>query len=288
MLPDSEFAHLEHQPEKPVCPQLGVITIEGSLYFGATSHVEEEIRRTIEEHPEQRYLLLQMDKVNLIDISGLHMLETVVRLYRQQDGDIFMTGVRQSVRRKMTLSGFDEALGLDHFLAPNRAIEHIFYRILDPSICIYRCEIRAWRECQSLPKATRPAPLPEDALMPVTTPVRNLEPYDLWRKMLETSASSPLLIDVREAVEFEEYHIAQTQLIPMPEMLANPPDLPRDREIILICRTGRRSTQVARDMQRRGYQRVENLNGGILAWMDQGLPYVHESEQGSYTMIGEA
>jgi rhodanese-related sulfurtransferase len=74
----------------------------------------------------------------------------------------------------------------------------------------------------------------------------------------------------------------------MPEMLTNPPDLPREPEIILICRTGRRSTQVARDLQHRGYEHVLNLHGGIVAWMEQGLPYVYESEQGSQTMIGDA
>ena len=93
VLPDEQFAHFVHNPAKPVCPQLAVLTIEGSLYFGACHHVEEEIRANLENHPEQKLLLLRMHRMNLCDISGLHMLETVLRLYRQRGGGGFMVGV---------------------------------------------------------------------------------------------------------------------------------------------------------------------------------------------------
>ncbi|HZD11501.1 MAG TPA: SulP family inorganic anion transporter, partial [Candidatus Binatia bacterium] len=86
MLPDERFEHFVYRPEQPVCPQLGVLTIEGSLYFGACHHVEEQIRGNMVAHPGQKYLLLRMHRVNLIDISGLHTLESLVRYMRDQDG----------------------------------------------------------------------------------------------------------------------------------------------------------------------------------------------------------
>ena len=56
------------QPEKPPCPQLGIITVVGDLYFGAVNHVEELIRAHMERHPGQRFLLLRMQNVNRMDI----------------------------------------------------------------------------------------------------------------------------------------------------------------------------------------------------------------------------
>src|SRR5690606_28651903 len=84
VVPDERFRHFVYLPDKPVCPQLGVIDILGDLYFGAVNHVEEAIHRFQNEHPEQRYLLIRMHNVNHCDFSGIHMLESVVRSYRER------------------------------------------------------------------------------------------------------------------------------------------------------------------------------------------------------------
>lgn len=103
VIPDERYRHFTHQPTRPVCPQLGVIDILGSLYFGAVSHVEEEVRRHREKHPEQRFLLIRMHNVNHCDFSGIHLLEGIVRLYREQGGDVFMVRVGRKVDELMLL-----------------------------------------------------------------------------------------------------------------------------------------------------------------------------------------
>ena len=84
MVPRDNFTHFSHQPEKPSCPQLGVLTIMGSLYFGAAPYVEDIIRNHMDENPDQKFLMLRMRRVNHCDISGIHMLETVHNLYKQK------------------------------------------------------------------------------------------------------------------------------------------------------------------------------------------------------------
>ncbi|MCA9969888.1 MAG: STAS domain-containing protein, partial [Anaerolineales bacterium] len=273
MLPDEKFEHFVHQPERPVCPQLGVLTIEGSLYFGATQHVEEEIRRNLEAHPAQRFLLLRMHRVNHCDISGLHMLETVVKLYRQHGGDVFMVGVRESVWEKMRLSEFNAFLEMDHYLTQERAIEHIFYQVLDPGVCIYRCPVRAWRECQTLPKCEEDSTPPVGTVVPYTA-VSHVAPKALWQQLMAPNGDRPLVVDVREPAEYDRGHIPQARLAPMPRILRRQETLPEERPIVLVCRSGRRSSQVAFALQQAGYRHVANLDGGMLAWEEARLPAV--------------
>ncbi|MBK9054513.1 MAG: STAS domain-containing protein [Chloroflexi bacterium] len=275
VLPDEQFAHFVHKPEKPVCPQLAVMTIEGSLYFGACHHVEEEIRHNMEMHPEQKLLLLRMHRVNLCDISGLHMLETIVRLYRQRGGDVFMVGVRHDVWEKFTASGFTRFLGVDHFPSQERAIEHIFYQVMDPGVCIYQCRVKIWKECQSLPKSYNPKGVPSGTLVPVTARIAHVEPQELWERV-GGDGSRPRIIDVREPEEFATGHIPEAQLIPMPKIMSREVKLPRDEEIVLVCRTGRRTTQIIYALQKDGYKNLANMTGGMVAWETAGLPAVIE------------
>lgn len=277
MLPDDEFAHYTYQPEAEVCPQLGVLSIQGSLYFGATAHVEDALRSNLEQHPEQRFLLLRMQRVNRSDVSGLHMLETIVRLYRQRDGDVFMVGVRAAVWEKMEASGFDKTLGLDHFLAADRAIEHLFYNVLDPGVCIYECPIRVWKECQTLPKSQRDVNLPSGFNVPLTAVIPTMAPKGLWESVKPgANGHKPLVIDVRERPEFEGGHIPKVKLIEMPKLLNKEVTLPQDQKIVFICRSGRRSAEVTYALQEAGYQNVFNMDGGMIAWQAAGLPVVIE------------
>lgn len=84
-----------------------------------------------------------------------------------------------------------------------------------------------------------------------------------------------LLLDVREPHELAIASVAGVVHIPMgqvPERLA---ELDPAREIVVLCRSGGRSLQVARFLESRGYGSVANLTGGTLAWsrdVDPTLP----------------
>lgn len=275
MLPDESFSHFEHQPERPECPQLGVLTIEGSLYFGATAHVKEAIRVHLNRYPEQRFLLLRMHRVNLCDVSGLHMLEAVVRLYRRRGGDLYMVGVRREVWDKMQASGFDQFLGADHFLSQERAISHLFYKVLDPALCIYRCRLKVWQECQSLPKCTRELELPPHPLIPESAQIPELSPEALWAQLQDRNA--PLhFLDVREPEEWAKGHIPGSMLLPLPTLLEEGVQVDPEQPLVLVCRSGRRSAQALYALQQRGLSPHGHLAGGMVAWEAAGLPVVIE------------
>ncbi len=81
----------------------------------------------------------------------------------------------------------------------------------------------------------------------------------------------PFLLDVREPHEYVAGHIQAAVLIPLGQLAGRLAELPRDREILCICRSGARSLSATRQLQAAGYRAV-NLGGGMLAWSDAGLP----------------
>ncbi|MFN8470859.1 MAG: rhodanese-like domain-containing protein [Anaerolineae bacterium] len=80
------------------------------------------------------------------------------------------------------------------------------------------------------------------------------------------------ILDVRETSEYNEAHIDGSKLIPLNQLSMRMQDIPRDRPIVAVCRSGNRSS-VACDMLRRaGYENVLNLDGGLFAWHRSGYP----------------
>lgn len=268
VLPDDEFRHLIYRPDKPACPQLGIIDILGDLYFGAVSHVEDAIYQHMAGHPEERFLLLRMHSVQHCDFTGIHALESIMQAYRERGGDLFLVRVRKPVLDLMKSTGFYDNLGADHFLPGDEYVTLLFYKVLDPAICIYECDVRAFRECQNLPKRIYPAEIVPHTEMPANG-VKSVAPQELWQQLHNNTP--PLVVDVREPREFKQGHIPQAKLIPLLTLLSSVPTLPHDRPIVLVCRSGRRSTRAAHVLSCRGYDNVSILQGGMLAWEAAGL-----------------
>lgn len=101
-----------------------------------------------------------------------------------------------------------------------------------------------------------------------------IEPVEASRRLL----GDALLLDVREPEEWAECHVAGAVHIPLDELPSRLAELPADREIICMCRSGRRSSKAQALMEEsRRFTKVLNLSGGILRWIDDGLPVVEPS-----------
>jgi len=81
------------------------------------------------------------------------------------------------------------------------------------------------------------------------------------------------LIDVREPYEWEIAHLPGARLIPLGQLGASIATLDRDREIIVYCRSGKRSADATRKLNAAGLK-ATNLAGGILRWSDDVDPTV--------------
>lgn len=85
-----------------------------------------------------------------------------------------------------------------------------------------------------------------------------------------------LALDVRESFEWQHGRIREALHIPLGELGARLHELPRDRRIVAVCRSGSRSAAVTGALRQRGYDAV-NLAGGMLAWAGSGLPLEPEN-----------
>ncbi len=82
-----------------------------------------------------------------------------------------------------------------------------------------------------------------------------------------------LLVDVRSPYEYEhDGHIPGSRLLPLPALLQRVEELPRNQQIVFVCRSGNRSMVACEQLARLGYGNVKNFNGGMIAWQMAGLP----------------
>jgi len=270
VVPDSTFRHMIDAADSPSCPQLGIVNIHGPLFFGAVHHLEQEVDRLRSEHPGQVYLLLRMHGVESCDVTGIEMLESLVQTYRKQGGDLYLVRPRRPVLEMMRSSGFlDNVLGEDHILPQESAIEYLFHEKIDPAVCIYECSHRVFSECQALTKHLYGDKVPACGSVDVPDSKR-LDVHAVFERIAE--GADYLLVDVREPSEYAVAHVPYSRLIPLRELLDAASDLPRDRDILLICRSGRRSARGIAMLGELGFERVFGLRGGILAWRAASLP----------------
>ena len=91
---------------------------------------------------------------------------------------------------------------------------------------------------------------------------------------LQSQDEKPLVIDVREPHEFEAMRIDGARLAPLGSVVADLEDVDKDREIVLVCRTDNRSGKAQKLLAARGYTRLQNMEGGMVAWAKRGFPVV--------------
>jgi len=81
------------------------------------------------------------------------------------------------------------------------------------------------------------------------------------------------VLDVRTPEEWDEFHAPDTTLIPLDELSTRLNELPADRPIVVVCRSGNRS-QIGRDILRGAGFNATSMTGGLNEWRASGYPVV--------------
>ena len=89
---------------------------------------------------------------------------------------------------------------------------------------------------------------------------------------LQGDGSAALIVDVREKREFEQIRVDGAALVPLGEFVERHEALPRDRKLLMVCRSGARSMRAATFLAQQGFTDVANVEGGMIAWHGAGLP----------------
>lgn len=86
------------------------------------------------------------------------------------------------------------------------------------------------------------------------------------------------LLDVREEYEWSAGHASSARHMALGTVAEFEGTLPKDRQIIVVCKAGGRSAQATAFLKQQGFDAV-NLEGGMLSWAQAGLPFVDEGGQ---------
>jgi rhodanese-related sulfurtransferase len=80
------------------------------------------------------------------------------------------------------------------------------------------------------------------------------------------------ILDVRQQEEWNQFHIPGATLIPLGELPNRLNEVPKDREIIVVCRTGSRSARGRDTLRDAGFIQATSMAGGVTQWQAAGLP----------------
>ena len=133
----------------PQCPQVLMLRMEGSVYFGATQHVSQTLIKLREQPHAPKHLLIMARSMNFIDLSGAELWEQELIARRSTGGDLYFHRPRPEVLQMWQRTGFIDRLGHDHiFHTKEAAIDGIFSH-LDREIC-RTCQVRIFKECATI------------------------------------------------------------------------------------------------------------------------------------------
>jgi SulP family sulfate permease len=149
--PDPRFGsrHMAEDPALAQCPQLHIIRIDGSLYFGAVDHVGEMLHALAERYPQQKHLLIIGNAINFIDVAGAELLAHEAKRRRAIGGGLYLVKIKADVCSILKRGGFAKTIGEDNmFQSKADAIASIFAQ-LDREVC-KGCDKRIFKECASI------------------------------------------------------------------------------------------------------------------------------------------
>lgn len=113
--------------------------------------------------------------------------------------------------------------------------------------------------------AAQPAPAPAEQAPAVEAPKAQITNID-WAKALEMQKAGAMLIDVRTPAEVAEGTAEGSVNIPMQEAEQRLAEFPKDKDLLIFCRSGKRSMAVSNFLIQNGYERVFNVVGGFMAF----------------------
>ncbi len=157
--PERRFAAVA--ADAPLCPQLDILRVDGSLFFGAIEHVRDELAAARAQRPGVRHVLLVGSGINFVDAAGADMLAQEALALRDAGVSLHLCNLKTPVRDVLKRSGVVATIGASNLHATKADALRAIYRQLDVSTCAV-CTARVFNECQT----TLPDGLPREAERP--------------------------------------------------------------------------------------------------------------------------
>jgi len=148
-------------PDLPECPQFKLARLDGSLFFGAVSHVAEGLAQWEERNPGQKHLAISATGVNFIDVAGAEFLADEATRRRDMGGGLYLIRLKPGVCEPLRRGGYIEAIGAGNLFSGKTETIAAVVPKLDPDVC-RTCTARIFRECAGQPGARTGQPADSD------------------------------------------------------------------------------------------------------------------------------
>ncbi|MFV2055561.1 MAG: SulP family inorganic anion transporter [Thiohalomonadales bacterium] len=140
-----KWININKKPLKQ-CPQLKIIRVDMSIYFGSINHVQHRIAK-ISENERINHILIVATGINFIDLAGAEGLVSENNRLKKVNGGLYFVGLKASVYEFAARSCFIKQIGSDHFFDTKRHAIASIYKRLDRNVCA-ECNSLIFRECQ--------------------------------------------------------------------------------------------------------------------------------------------
>ncbi len=145
--PDCPGRKFSTQPGLPECPQVKILRVDGSLFFGAVNWLQEALRDVETRNPDCNRVAIDASGINFIDVAGAEALAHEARHFRKRDdGALYLMHVKEGVYEPLHRGGYLHVIGCHNvFQSKSKALEAI-YDDLDKGRCA-GCNRKVFREC---------------------------------------------------------------------------------------------------------------------------------------------
>jgi SulP family sulfate permease len=146
--PEPDSYHYVPVDTRPECPQVKILRLHGSVFFGAVNHVQQVFLDVDEYNPQQKSLLLASSGMNFVDIAGAEMLVQEARRRKKIGGGLYFYRMQKEVHDVLVKGEYMKDIGEENnFPAKSRPIDAIYPK-LDSEIC-RNCTARIFAPCQN-------------------------------------------------------------------------------------------------------------------------------------------
>jgi SulP family sulfate permease len=140
-----KLINIKKKPLKQ-CPQLKIIRIDMSIYFGSINYIQNRIAKIV-DNERIHHILIEASGINFIDLSGAEALVAENSRLRERGGGLYFVGLKSSVYEFAARSCFIKKIGADHFFDSKKDAVRTLFTSLDEEVCA-DCEALVFRECQ--------------------------------------------------------------------------------------------------------------------------------------------
>ena len=145
---DARGYHFVDARGKPECPQLRILRINGSAYFGAVDHIQNALQQIDVDNPRQKSVLIVSLSMNFIDVAGAEMFAQEARRRRRLGGGLYFYRMKDTAYQLLRQGDYVHEIGEGAFFPVKTNPTDAVYWTLDPNVC-RNCKVRIFENCNS-------------------------------------------------------------------------------------------------------------------------------------------